>query len=117
MSLAAVVDAWCTGEAAWTSDSEKYYEGPSRFWAQVQRYQTKKKTSSETKELILQCDVLRKIYSCCSNSADSERLFSELGRILSVNKTSLKDSTIPRKSVIAADIRMKKRVAREARGA
>jgi hypothetical protein len=116
VSVAAVVDAWYTGEAAWTKDSDKYSGGPGRFWAQVQRNQTKKKASSETKELILLCEVLRKIYSFCPNSADAERLFSELGRIVSVEKTSLKDSTMIQKAVIAADVRMQKRLARDARG-
>jgi hypothetical protein len=97
VSVSAVVDAWYTVEASWTRDSDKYSGGPGRFWAQVQQNQTKKKANSETKELILLCEVLRIIYSCCPSSADAGRLFSELGRIVFVEKTSLKDSTMTRK--------------------
>jgi hypothetical protein len=84
--------------------------------AQVQRNQTKKTASVETTELILFCEVLRKVYSCCPNSADAEWLFSELGRIVPVDKTCLKDSTVMQKALIAADVQLKKRLARKAHG-
>jgi hypothetical protein len=116
VSVAAVIDAWCTGDAAWTRDADKYSSGLGRYWAQVQRNQTNKKTNAVTAELILLCEVLRKVYSCCPNSADAESLFSELGRIFFGEKTSLKDSTGTHKAVIAADVRLKKRLAREAHG-
>lgn len=50
------------------------------------------------------------------NSADAERLFSELGCIFAVEKTHSKDSTFAHKVVIAADLRTTDRLGREARG-
>lgn len=53
-------------------------------------------------------------YSCSSNFADAEWLFSELGRVVTENKTQFKDKTIVQKAVIAADLCLKARISREA---
>jgi hypothetical protein len=76
----------------------------------------RKKTWAEMAELVLLREVLRKVYTCCPKSADAESHLSELGRIVSVDKTSLKDSTVMQKAVLAADVRLRNRLAREAHG-
>lgn len=67
-------------------------------------------------QVVLLREVLRKIYACCLNAADMERLFSQLGPIVTPNKTRLKDSTITQKSVIPADVRLHNQLERESRG-
>lgn len=65
---------------------------------------------------MLLCEVFRKIYACSPHAADGERLFSEVGRIVTSDKTSLKDETLVKKAVTAADIRLREQVARETIG-
>lgn len=111
VSLDGAVGLWFSGESQWSNSRRvDNYSGLSGdFWSQVSR---SVKTSSEnagiSAEILVLCEVLRKVYSCTPNAADAERLFSELGRIVTPDKTRQTDETVMMKSVIAADVRMRR---------
>lgn len=111
VSLSATVGAWFSGKSRWSEARHvDNYSGQSGdFWSQVARSEQKGSgTSTSSVEVLVLCEVLRKIFSCCPNSADAERLFSELGRVVTADKTRQNDETVTMKSVIAADMRMRR---------
>jgi hypothetical protein len=72
----------------------------------------KRDETLDAKSLRVLAEVCRKLFSCSPNSADPERLFSELGRIVSPDRTQQCDELIEMKHVIAADVRASKTISR-----
>jgi hypothetical protein len=109
ISTSSAIADWALGVAPWVREAVEFHGNPCNFWAQMARVHKLEETL-DAKTLRVLGEVCRKLFSCSQNSADPESLFSELGRIVSTDRTQQCDELIEMKHVIAADVRASKTI-------
>lgn len=115
-SLPSAVDFWVTSYEAWVKEAEAFQD-PCRYWGYVARSCCGTAATSDISAGIsVLAEVLIIVFTCSPNSADPERLFSELGRMITPSRTRLKDEKIVQNLVVSAAVRWRKQRAYQVNG-
>jgi hypothetical protein len=109
VSAALAAQDWSLRYEPWAKRSDSCGVQAGKYWAFVLSSSPASSRSEDVQSRHLLAQVVRKLLAVLPNSADPERVFSELGRMITLSRTSLADSQRSRMLFIAADFRAQER--------
>jgi hAT family C-terminal dimerisation region len=109
VSAALAAQDWSLRYEPWAKRSDSFGVQAGKYWAFVLSSSPASSRSEDVRSRRLLAQVARKLLSVLPNSADPERVFSELGRMITPSRTSLADAQSSRMLFIAADCRAQER--------
>jgi hAT family C-terminal dimerisation region len=108
VSAALPAQDWSLRYEPWAQRSDSFGVQAGEYWAFVLSSSPASR-SDDVRSRRLLAQMARKLLAVLPNSADPDRVFSELGRMITLSRTSLADAQSSRMLFIAADCRAQER--------
>jgi hypothetical protein len=109
ISAALAAQDWSLRYEAWARHSDSFGIRAGKYWAFVLSSSPASSRSDDVLSRRLLAQVARKLLVVQPNAADPERVFSELGHMITPSRTSLADAQSARMLFISADCRAQER--------
>jgi hypothetical protein len=110
-SVAAAVAEWATGCDHWVTIAQNFRNSPENYWNFVRLDSSHAQFGGVKASRHCLAASALKVFRVLPNSADPERAFSELGRMITSSRTSLSNTQSSRMLLIASDYRASEREA------
>jgi hAT family C-terminal dimerisation region len=109
VSASLAVHDWCMRREPWVERSRSFGKQAGKYLDIVLLSSSASPWSEDVRSRHLLAQVARKILAVMTNAADPERVFSELGRMITSSRTRLDDAQSTQMFFIAADCRTQRR--------
>jgi hypothetical protein len=108
-SVAAAVTEWVARRSQWVNMAASFKDAPEKYWVFVQRDARHGRIGDAKAGRFCLSAAALKMFTVLPNSATPERVFSELGRMITPSRTNLANVQSSRMLLIVADYRAKQR--------
>jgi hypothetical protein len=109
VSAALAIQEWSWGFDGWVTHISDFGGDAGKYWNFILSSSPAASSQTSLKSRRLLAQVAKQLFGVLPNSADPERVFSELGRMITPSRTSLADARSTRIFFIAADCRAQQR--------
>jgi fructose-specific phosphotransferase system component IIB len=109
VSASLAVHDWHARFEQWSKHSNSFGVEAAKYWSFVEASSRASSASCAVRSRRLLAKVAGKLLSVLPNATDPERVFSEIGRMITPSRTSLADAQSARMLFIAADCRAQER--------